>query len=280
MSKTPVAETIISLLEAGSMEKSQIIEKVRQRNGVTMQAVYKEIKALLASGCLLSHKKALSLNLMYISKQYDRWSSVLNHYEGGQSLKNHFLDLQEDEHITLKFKTLNDLDAYWVHAFLILHNHDTSKRPSFSVVPHDWFSYGRKETDIFWVKSQKDKIRLIITGSTKLDKEIAARRIKEGHKVNVSINPLKQKSNVYYTLIDGYIFKITLDNKIQKILSTFIDGTKDFASIDYTKIREIINTPCSCIMKISKNQNKFLKMSAKCTKYFSGIKKESSQKDT
>jgi hypothetical protein len=268
MTKTPVAETIISLLEKGSVSRKELIEKVCKLNTVTMQAVYKEIKSLITSGKILSHKDALSLNLLYISKQYDRWSSVLNHYEGGQNLKNHFLDLQESESITLKFKTLNSLDAYWTHAFLILYKHNTSKRPSFSIVPHDWFSYGRKETDDFWVKSQKDKIRVIITGSTKLDKDIAARRIKSGHKINVSINPLKQNERTYYTLINGYVFKITLDTKIQKMLSKFVIDTKNFESIDYEKIDEIINTPCTCVMKISKNQNKFEKMAAKCGKYF------------
>lgn len=273
MTKKSVSETIISLLEKGSVTRKTIIETVKKQNNVTMQAVYKEIKALLSSGCVLSHKNALSLNLLYISKQYDRWSSVLNHYEGGQSLKNHFLDLQEGEHITLKFHSLNDLDAYWVHAFLILHNHDTSKRPSFSIVPHDWFSYGRRETDIFWVKSQKDKIRIIINGSTRLDKDIASMRIKAGHKVNVGINPLKQKTNIYYSLIDGYVFKVTLDKKIQKNLSDFIAQTKDFESVNYSEIHDIIDTRCSCIMKISKDQSKFLKMSGKCGKYFSELVK-------
>lgn len=274
MHKIPVSETIISLLEKGSLPKKDVIEKVQKLNHVTMQAVYKELKNLITSGTVLSHKNALSLNLLYISKQYDRWSSILNHYEGGQNLKNHFLDLKEGEHITLKFKTLNDLDAYWTHAFLIIYKHDTIRRPSYSVVPHDWFSYGRKETDNFWIKSQKDKIRVIVTGSTKLDKDIAIRRRNSGHKINVSINPLKQDAKTYYTLINGYIFKVTLDNKIQRLLTNFIVETESFDKIDYEKIDKIINTPCICIMKISKNQNKFEKMSTKCSKYFAEMRKD------
>ena len=80
MTKTPVALTIISLLEEGSLAKKDVIEKTQKLCAVTMQAVYKEIKSLITSGCILSHNNALSLNLLYISKQYDRWSSVLNHY--------------------------------------------------------------------------------------------------------------------------------------------------------------------------------------------------------
>lgn len=274
MHKIPVSDTIISLLEKGSLSKKDVIEKVQKLNHVTMQAVYKELKKLITSGTVLSHKDALSLNLLYISKQYDRWSSILNHYEGGQNLKNHFLDLKEDEQITLKFKTLNNLDAYWTHAFLIIYKHDILKQPSYSVVPHDWFSYGRKETDNFWIKSQKDKIRVIVTGSTKLDKDIAIRRRNSGHKINVSINPLKQDAKTYYTLINGYIFKVTLDNKIQRLLTNFIIETESFEKIDYEKIDKIINTPCTCIMKISKNQNKFEKMSTKCSKYFAEMRKD------
>jgi hypothetical protein len=276
MTKTPVAETIISLLEKGSVARKEVIEKTQKLNSVTMQAVYKELKSLVSSGKVLSHKDALSLNLLYISKQYDKWSSVLNHYEGGQNLKNHFLDLQEDEHITLKFKTLNAMDAYWVHASVILDKNtkqNGSKQPlsSYSIIPHDWFAYGRKETDIFWTKTQKEKMRIVITGSTALDKEMARKRIKVGYKISASINPLKQKDTVYYTLINGYIFKITLDNKIQRLLTNFIEETESFDKIDYERIHKIINTPCSCVMKISKNQNKFTKMSAKCSKYFSEI---------
>lgn len=277
MTKTPVALTIISLLEEGSVAKKDVIEKTQKLCAVTMQAVYKEIKSLVTSGCILSHKDALSLNLLYISKQYNRWSSVLNHYEGGQNLKNHFLDLKEGEHITLKFKTLNDLDAYWVHASVILDKHNsndssltrkTPPLPSYSIIPHDWFSYGRKETDIFWTKSQKEKMRIIITGKTALDREMARKRIKAGYKISAMINPLKQNENIYYTLINGYIFKITLDNKIQRLLTDFIDETEGFDKIDYERIHTIINTPCTCVMKISKNQSRFEKMAAKCSKYF------------
>ncbi len=263
-----MSDSIISMLETGPLATKEVVRVVQKTNHVTIQAVYKEIKKLAESGKILLHKHALSLNLLYITKEYERWSNILNHYDKGPNLKNHFLDLREGEHISLKFKSLNDLDAYWVHAFLIIDKQNTSIPISYSIIPHDWFSYGRQETDIFWTKSQKTRSRIIVTGSEKLDKELARKRISEGFKLSASVNPLKQDDTTYFTLVNGYIFKITLDSKIYTLLNNFIKQTESIAKIDYKRVHEIINTPCVCTMKILKHTEKFEKMVSKCKKYF------------
>ncbi len=215
MNKNFVADTILSILENGPVLKKDLIDIVTESKNVTLQAVYKELRKLIENEVILSHGGYLSLNLMYISKEYSKWSSILNTYEGGKDLKSHFLDLKEGEYINLKFKTLSDLDNYWVHASLILDNLIVPKISSYSIIPHDWFFYGRPETDIFWTKSQKEKMKILINGKYPLDKEVAHRRIKAGYKISFGINPLNQKNNVYYTLINGYVLKITLDQNTQ-----------------------------------------------------------------
>jgi hypothetical protein len=269
MNKNFVATTILTVLEKGPIPKKELISKVEKTQKVTVQAIYKELKKLTLEEVILTHGGHLSLNLMYISKEYTRWSSVLNTYEGGQNLKSHFLDLKADECMNLKFRTLSDLDAYWVHASLILDSLNKSKTPSYSIIPHDWFLYARHETDIFWTKSQKEKMRIIVNGTLSLDKEVTGRRIKNGYKICSGINPLKQQDTVYYTLLNGYVFKVTLDKKIQTLLLDFIKNTKKIASIDFENLNKIINTKCRCMMKISNDPVKFLKMTNKCKKYFS-----------
>lgn len=263
-----VANTILSVLEQGPVSKKDLISTVKKYNSVTSQAVYKELKKLTLDGMILSHGGYLSLNLMYVSKEYARWSSVLNTYEGGKDLKSHFLDLKDGEYINLKFKTLNDLDAYWVHVSLILDNVSKPKISSYSIIPHDWFMYGRKETDTFWTKSQKEKMRIIVNSKLSLDREVTSKRIKAGYKICSGINPLHQKNNIYYTLINGYVLKITLDQKIHKLLLNFIQNTKTIGSIDYEKLDKIIHTKCTCMMKIFHDQTKFMKLVNKCKKYF------------
>lgn len=265
MNPFSIANTIITTLEKGPMSKADLLTHVCKRKDVTIQGVYKEIRKLLSNGTILLHKKALSLNLLYISKQYDHWSSVLNNYEGGLSLKNHFLDLKEGESLTYRFKTLNDLDAYWVHATIILDKHMQVVAPSYSVIPHDWFLYGRKETDTFWTKSQKNKMRLIVTHPTLLDKEVARERRANGYNMMMGENPLKQDESTYYTLIDGYVLKVKLDNqKLRGFLNTY-NKMKD---IDPEELAKLIYGPGTAVMKITKDRKAFERLAAKCKKYF------------
>lgn len=263
-----IGQTIISLLEKGSISKPDLLECVRKKNRVTIQGVYKELRRMIADGTVLSHKQALSLNLLYISKQYDRWSSVLNNYEGGLSLKNHFLDLQEGESLTYRFRTLNDLDAYWVHASLVLDKHLDQQAASYSVIPHDWFLYGRKETDLFWTRRQKVKMRLIITHPTPLDKEVSKERRHAGYTVMLGVNPLRQDEGVYYTLMEDYIFKITLKAKTMQQIKTFMNTYDRIDRIDPEELLKLIYSSGESVMKITKDKNKFNKLASKCKKYF------------
>lgn len=268
MNSLSIGDTIIFALEKGSISKQDLLDLVCKKKHVTVQGVYKEIRKLVREGKILIHKQALSLNLLYISKQYDRWSAVLNNYEGGLSLKNHFLDLQEGESLTYRFKTLNDLDAYWTHASIILDKHTKQPIPSYSVIPHDWFFYGRKETDTFWTKSQKDKMRLIVTHPTALDKEVAKERRLVGYKMTLGVNPLKQDESTYYTLIHGYVFKITLKAKTVQRIQEFLNMHTRIGRIDPEEIQKLIYAPGAAVMKITKDKNKFEKMAGKCKKYF------------
>ncbi len=268
MNPSSIGNTIISVLEKGSVSKQELLDYVRKKNRVTVQGIYKEIRRLIANGTILSHKQALSLNLLYISKQYDRWSSILNNYEGGLSLKNHFLDLQEGESLTYRFKTLNDLDAYWVHASIILDKHIRQRTHSYSVIPHDWFLYGRKETDVFWTKSQKKKMRLIITHPTPLDKEVARERGRAGYERMVGANPLKQDESIYYTLIEGYVFKIRLKAKTMQYIRTFMNMHDRISRINPEELEKLIYSPGEAVMKITRDKDKFNKLVSKCRKYF------------
>lgn len=268
MQNKSIDKKIISLLEKGPIDKRELIEKVSVSQGATVQGVYKELRRQLSKGVVLLHKGAVSLNLLFINKEYDRWSSILRNYETERSLKDHFLDLRNGESIILKFKNLNDLDAYWVHAFFVLEKKNKKTDYSYSVIPHDWFFYARKETDAFWTKGQKEKSRIILTHPLDLDKEVANKRRLAGYDIANNLNPFSQSENIYYTLIGDFIFKITLNSKINKELIHFIRKQSKLKNIDYIEINNLINKKTICTMKITRNANKCKKMISKCKKYF------------
>jgi hypothetical protein len=250
------------------MNKKDLIDRVTSSQDATPQGVYKELRRQISKGVILLHKNAVSFNLLFINKEYDRWNSVLRNYEVNRNLKDHFLDLQEGESITLKFKNLNDLDAYWVHAFFILEKQLKLSRHSYSIIPHDWFFYARKETDVFWTKGQKEKSRIIITNPKAIDKDVSMQRRSSGYEVALSLNPFQQNENEYYTLIDGFIFRITLGSKITEGLKDFLDSNSKITAVDSNEINRLINTTSICTMKITRNLSKYNKMLTKCKKYF------------
>jgi hypothetical protein len=267
MKKISVEDRIVQKLSKGALEKNKLIKGVQKASECTVQAVYKELRKLLGESAITIHKDSVSLTLLYIEKELARWEETSRAYNT-RHLSHHFLDLREGESLSLKFKNFNELDAYWVHAFILLEKELPENFPTYSVTPHDWFYYGRRETDIFWTKKQRRLQRLVVTHPTQIDREVVRHRIKAGFEITPGKNPLKQEEYEYYTILGDWIFKILLDKKINLELVEFIKNTKSLEDLDSFAIQKILSKKGVSSMKISRNKKLAERMTQKLKKYF------------
>lgn len=262
-----VKQTIIETLARGPIDKALLIDKVTQSCGVSAQAVYKTLRELARSDVLTIHRSSVSLTIMYIETELQKWEDVSMTYNA-RPLTSHFLGLQEGESLTLRFKTLNELDAYWVHAFFLLERKLPEDLISYSVIPHDWFYYGRRETDIFWTEKQKRKSRLVITHPYEVDMRVLRARRQAGYGITPGVNPFTQEEWEYYTLIEDWIFKVTIDKKLHAELVKIAKDVTSIEEIDQFQLQQLLSKIGVNTMKIYRNKKRAEAMTNKVKKYF------------
>jgi hypothetical protein len=128
---------------------------------VTLQAVYKALKKLVAEGVVLKHKNIFSLNNVWRRE-------VISLFQRAEA----FPKLQANESIIYSFKSLPQLDAYWKH---IQEGSSNEVSVTYFFCPHQywWFVPGRRESEIlFYQQFEKNKRHavLLLGGATSVDK--------------------------------------------------------------------------------------------------------------
>jgi hypothetical protein len=262
-----VEKTIIKNLSHGAVEKSKLIIAVTESRDVTVQAVYRTLRELAGLDVLTIHKNSVSLTIMYIETELQRWGQIAEAYNT-RPLSDHFLGLREGEMMELRFNTLNELDTYWVHAFLLLERRLLTSLPTYSIIPHDWFYYGRREADIFWTEKQRHKQRLIITHPSAVDMCALRARRKAGYEMTAGVNPFKQEENEYYTLVDDWILKVTLDARLHEQLVEISENAAQLSDIDQIRLQGVLIRKGSNSMKIYRRRKRAYTMTSKVKKYF------------
>lgn len=271
--KKQIKELILHELSYGPMSTKLLIFRVRKISNSTIQGVYKTIRHLRKKEVIVLHNKNISISSIWLEHEAEKIKRTQNTY----LIKNKFFDKDNvsDQSISFVYKTINELDLFWVHSFLSLEEECDRNAVSIAIAPHDWFSYARKETDDVWMKKHNIKnieSWVIITHPSEVDKKIIKqRRAISGKNFKwLFDNPLKQKENIYYNIIGDYIFKVTLDGKIAHELNSFIKENKTIpiSSNKETELKKIVSKKGKFKIQIIKSKDKSSKIKNKIKKYF------------
>ena len=178
--------------------------------------------------------------------------------------------------VVFSFQNINELDLFWTHAYTILLEKENLTAPQYSLMPHDFYFYGREESDSFWIEKNiksKKNARLIVTHTNLLDTLVMKARKRELGNAFLFLlhhNPLKQESNVTYTLTEDYILKGVFDKKVNEELENFVAKIKKLplSKEENKKIAEILATKGKFVLTIEKNKKKTESIEKKLRKYF------------
>lgn len=262
-----VRESIIAELKDGVRRKSQVIDNVMERERVTMQAVYKELRKLVADEIVIDKQKKLSLTLTYIEHENKKWRRIKEHYTNQASLDD-LLQLAKGKSQTFTFTNIVDLDLFWTQSFVMLERILPSDIPRYSIVPHDWFTYARPSTDAVWTGNRDALRRMVITHPAEVDFEIARQRRAEGYQFTGGENPLKLSEREYITLVSDWVFEVEFDKAVAKELNEYIRSLKKVSEVNPAKMDELMKMKGTFKLKLSNNPKKATEYSNKVKKYF------------
>lgn len=265
-----IEETLVKLLEAGPKEKSALIARATKESRATLQGVYKALRALRDKEIVTLHGNMASLSLLWIDKELARFGQVAEAYQAPTRAQ-YFLQLRPGEKISLRFRTLRELDLYWAHAFLLLEAQLPASLPAYSITPHDWFYYARPETDALWVRRHETRERnqrIVITHPTPIDRELLRARGTKFAEAMFGANPFHQNERGYFNIIGGWIFEATLDKGVNSELVSWIRTHKTFTESERSKVNEILNARGKFTLKITHAPKRALQMTRRLEKYF------------
>lgn len=263
-----VRKLIIDELRTGVKDKALIIKRVQEVTGVTVQAIYKELRNLVVSEQVIDKNKKLSLTISFVEDKYKKWKEAHDTYTDRISPYD-FLQLSKEQARTFTFSNLVDLDLFWTQAFVMLERILPDSIPTYSIIPHDWFYYARAMSDEVWTKSKTRLQRLLITHPTELDWEIARQRRHQGYEFTGGENPLKLSERQYCTIVSDWIFEVDFDPSINEDLVTFIKKQKNITSIDSSKLDAILKKKGKFKMKVFHSPKKAAEYTKKINRYFS-----------
>jgi len=267
MSEITLEEKIIALLENGSREKSFILTEL-QKSNVSIQGIYKALRALKKKEIIVIHAKIISLSLWWIDKELGRLSRIARMYRSTTRASS-FLDLRSGEYVKLRFRSLRELELYWTQAFLLIEEDLPPSLPAYSIIPHDWFYYARPKSDALWLNRQSGRLqRLVITHPLPVDRSVLRVRTKQKMEVLFDENPLKQHEEDYKNIIGKFIFETKLDASVNTRFVSWMQKHPVVTKQDISETDSFLDMRGMFTLKISNAPKKIQKIVLKLERYF------------
>ena len=274
MHSETIQTAIIQRLLPGSQFIPDIVEELSAVLGVTPQGVYKAFRALRHAEVISVHSKQVSLSLIWISKEKEKMIFAESAYRSVPYIEELLKGSKKQNSWT--FHTLNELDLFWTHTYTLCMEQVDVRIPTYSIQPHDWYSYVRAETDSYWIAKHRDSGRLsrtLLTHSGELDRVVMRMRkqsLGNLFEYTLNENPLKQKNTVYYNIIGPYLFTVAFDARVAQMLEEFIAGHSvlPLSKDSQAKINAIVREKGNFKFTISYSEKKTNEMEKKVRKYF------------
>ena len=265
---------IMGRLYTGPRNITELVAEISYLKKVSVQGVYKALRALRRGEVVTVHNHTVSLSLVWMSKERDKLMFAQTAYKSSRYIEDLRAGVTKRARFT--FHTLNEIDLFWTHAFALLAEGVGKDVYSYSIQPHDWYMYVRFDTDTFWVKRHVESnrvTRIVLTHAGGLDRAVVRERKKRLGKLfeyTLNENPLNQDMHTYLNLIGPYVFKAEFEKSIAVELDMFVRNhhSLPLSPDAQDEINGIVQKRGSCILTVERNEIKAERMRSKVKKYF------------
>jgi hypothetical protein len=260
-SNQTIEERIISILAKESLSPQKLWLRVREQAGeVTIQAVYKALRMLMAEGAVVRDMKKVALS--------EEWRGRLTELF---SERRATFELAEGESVTYRFKDLASHDFFWKHTVSSFLKQEEAV-PVFHYVPHEmWVHFpDREESQIKYLRSFEEKKRLgylALGGETFMDKEYKRTYQSEFLSIDTYGPDKIFERNRHYSIIGDIIVTTSVSEELAGMVDLIYEESSPES--DFLKsIHEVFKTSGAGKIKIERNKAKAKKLRKRISKNF------------
>ncbi len=259
-SNKSIEDRIVEHLGHGPETPKKLWSQINTTEPTSIQAVYKALKKLEKDEIVLKAKHKITLSEEWVEKV------------GRLLIKDTpYIQLEDGEVITYKFKGLSELDRHWKH--VVKNFIKTLKGPVFHSEPHEMWIHiaDRYESQIDYINSfAKDKryCYLIFGGTTAMDKEYKRQHQNDFLSVNLEDKPTFIKRNEFLTIIEETIITTIINDELGSKIDALYDSTKDIDPNFGKRVEELFIHTGPVKLRIELNGNKARLLRKKLSKNF------------
>jgi hypothetical protein len=273
-SPSSIEEVIITSLAQKSTSSGKLLLEARKVKPLfTKQALYAILRRLIKEEVIVKHGKHFSLSSVWIGKMTNFFASANEQYGIHQESVD-FLSLADGDKISYNFKSPEETDRFWGHAFDVLADlmppHHDKKEPIYIYNPHEWFMLIRQESELhLFRKLAADKRQLWLLAGHRHTLDLHVKQFFDGTylQYHTLSEPLFDKPHYYINVFGDFIIEAFLDVTVaEKIDQLYISASE--WNEELKKELSTITTKGKTRIVISHNTRKAKRIKKMIGKYF------------
>lgn len=266
-SRTTKKSLIVSALARKGPLTAKQLQRLPSPRPVSIQAVYKDLRHLEASGIVVRNSGVYSLSfpwLLEIAEFARDASAVYFQHADVRTL------LGGNTKRVWRFSDLRFLDSFWMEMILGTAQ-VTGTKTIFGWIPHPWFDllqFGKVSRFRDQLLGSGVRASVIIGGDTALDKDICKRWPARLYEWSTAPGPFEGQDSTYVQTVGDYVITVTLDEESVRLVDQVFRKSSSLSSISLPNLNQLLVNKPRASLAVEKSPSKVLKLNRKFVEYF------------
>lgn len=249
----------------------KILERItKQKNKtITIQGLQKELRLMISEGIAIKIEKKYSMNLAWCFDFVNYAAKVT-----GDCIENVTVGslIPNGRKIKYKIHSLIQLQDLWTQIMFVMLQKSQSKT-AYQWIPYPWFKFvdeGRSNRFFNSVTLGRFMIRTIVGDDSPPGLELAneGKKFGEFYSYNFSDSPFHDETTNYYTLIDDYLIKVTMDVDVHRLIEELFKSSRNSKTDYIGTIPKLASMPTMISLIVMNGGSQTDKVKGMFKKYF------------
>lgn len=240
---------VVVLADRGALPGPDILSAVRPR--VSKQALYQELRKLIADGVIIKAGQLYALRFAWILRL-----EALAHKMHSSSLQSaDILWLPEQGRKKWTLPSLKQALQVWSHLSMILFRTE-EKKFLFEYVPHAWYHLINTNVEEQFqeiLRREKIKFNLIVGGDTFVDRSYEKYFSMSGESIAFGHNPFGVSDEEHFSVIGDSIIRVTFTKKYARALDQSFADITAWGAEEVNKLGKVLAVDTPVSVEISRN---------------------------
>ena len=261
---------IVSYLAAHrSLPAARLHQLINQEHReVSLQAVYKELRKLIAGGVVWKQASGYSLSASWVLN-FSQLADTMYHTLTESGLFEDVVPVS-GEKARYQFSNLVRLDDFWINSLIMMVERSKEKK-MYQWLPHPWFNLIQNWKSMPFQNAlllSGGFVQSIIGGTNFLDKQASLLTTKGVYEFSYSPGPYDERQSTYLSVTDTYLQTVELDPTKVKVIEDIYTSVQSAEDFDAAEILRRLVLPCKVTLTIDTNPRKVKRVYRKLRDYF------------